>query len=226
MEWIKAILGIKPKLGWFTLNYEYARSGVFTKYLVANDLHIGSKYQDNQFAHEELSKLLVDGFTILNGDIFDRSCCKKDLVTYLTSEMNSYKMRFGKYYLMGNHERNGIDITPLILNNSVSKKCIGFAHGDLISKSKRDKWREYRLKKPGSNWFGLLKTDIFDDMDHLKAMRPLPKDFLDSSVDYCNYYGLDVLVCGHFHVESERRYYYERKEIIILPAHKINEVWI
>ena len=82
------------------------------------------------------------------------------------------------------------------------------------------------MKPPGASWLGRIVADIFDDLDHLKALRPLPKQFLPNAVKYCETYGLDYLVCGHFHCEAERRYYVDGKVIIILPAHKVNEVWI
>lgn len=194
-----------------------------TRFLVANDLHIGAKYQDNPDAPEELSSLKCDGFTILNGDIFDRACCPKKDVAYLTTLMNNYIRHFGEFYIFGNHERGGGSSVPLVIITENMLR-VGFAHGDLISNY--EKWAKYRQKPPGASWLGLIIADIFDDLDHLKAMRPLPKKFLPNAVKYCQTYNLDVLVLGHFHVEAERRYYVDGKVIIILPAHKVNEVWL
>lgn len=195
-----------------------------TKFTVACDLHIGSKYQDNPNAHLELSKLKNDGFTILDGDIFDRACAKPKDVWYLTTLMNNYIRLYGAYYIMGNHERNGgINSGPLIITTENMLR-VGFAHGDLISNY--TKWAKYRMKPPGASWLGLIVADLFDDLDHLKAMRPLPKQFIPNAVKYCKTYSLDYLVLGHFHCETERRYYVDGKVIIILPAHRINEVWI
>lgn len=194
-----------------------------TRFIVANDLHIGSKYQDNPNANQELSKLECNCFTVLNGDLFDRSACKRKGVWYLTVHMNYYINKFGAYYIMGNHERNGVNFEPLILTTENMIR-VGFAHGDLISNYA--KWAKYRMKPPGASWLGLIIADIFDDLDHLKALRVLPKGFLENAVKYCQSYELDVLVLGHFHPEAERRYYVSGKVIIILPAHRINEVWI
>lgn len=198
------------------------RTGM-TKFIVACDLHIGSKYQDNPNAVRDVYKLRNDGRTILNGDIVDRACCQKDMISILTDQMNVYVSRFGDFYIMGNHERNGIKFEPLILTTETMMR-VGFAHGDLISNYA--KWAKYRMKPPGASWLGLIIADLFDDLDHLKAMRPLPKEFLPNAVKYCKTYSLDYLVCGHFHCETERRYYVDGKVIIILPAHRINEVWI
>ncbi len=195
-----------------------------TKFTVACDLHIGSKYQDNPNAINELSELKNDGRTILNGDIIDRSACKREDVEFLTNLMDVFINKFGAYYIMGNHERNsGINTGPLIITTETMMR-VGFAHGDLISNYA--KWAKYRMKPPGASWLGLIIADLFDDLDHIKAMRPLPKEFLPNSVEYCKTYSLDYLVCGHFHCETERRYYVDGKVIIILPAHRINEVWI
>jgi len=198
------------------------RTGM-TKFIVACDLHIGSKYQDNDNAVYELEELKNDGFTVLNGDLVDRSACKRKDVEFFTIYMNELIKKFGAYYIMGNHERNGIKYEPLIITTENMMR-VGFAHGDLISNY--EKWSKYRQKPLGASWLGLIIVDIFDDLDHLKAMRPLPKEFLPNAVKYCRTYSLDYLVCGHFHVEAERRYYVDGKVIIILPAHRINEVWI
>lgn len=194
-----------------------------TKFTVACDLHIGSKYQDNPNALAELYALKNDGMTILDGDIFDRACAKPKDIMSITVHMNYYINKFGGNYIMGNHERNGIKYEPLILTTEKMLR-VGFSHGDLISDY--EKWYKYRLKPPGASWLGLIVADIFDDLDHIKAMRPLPKQFIPNAVKYCKTYSLDYLVCGHFHCETERRYYVDGKVIIILPAHRINEVWI
>lgn len=68
-----------------------------TKFTVACDLHIGSKYQDNPNALAELYTLKNDGMTILNGDIFDRACAKPKDVPYLTSLMNFFINKFCFY---------------------------------------------------------------------------------------------------------------------------------
>lgn len=198
------------------------RTGM-TKFIVACDLHIGSKYQDNPNALAELYTLKNDGRTVLNGDLFDRACCPKKDVPYLTTLMNYFQRKFGSCYVLGNHERWLTDSRPAITTTENMMR-VGFAHGDLISNYA--KWTKYRMKPPGASWLGLIIADIFDDLDHLKAMMPLPKGFLENAVKYCQTYNLDILICGHFHPESERRYYVDGKVIIILPAHKINEVYI
>ena len=200
-----------------------ANTNGLTKFIVANDLHIGSKYQDNDMALGELGKLKNDGLTILNGDLFDRACAKKDDLLWLDLIFQRYVRTFGDNYVMGNHERNGVETYPLIKKTNAGL-VVGFTHGDLLSNF--DKWLMYRMKPPGASWFGLLITSLFDNLDHIKAMRPLPEKFLHNAVKYCQTYSLDYLVLGHFHPESERRYYIDGKVIIVLPAHKINDVYI
>ena len=194
-----------------------------TRFMVANDLHIGSKYQDNPNALNEVSLLKKDGRTVLNGDIFDLACCPKKDVEKYTFLMEQFNKKFGFYYVHGNHERTDLVSAPMVLLTDTMLK-VGFAHGDLLSDPER--WFHYRLKPKGANWFQLLMVDLFDDLDHIKAMRPIPEQFLKNAVECCKKNDLDVLVCGHFHVEKERRYYIEGKVIIVLPAHRINEVWI
>ena len=194
-----------------------------TKFIVANDLHIGSKYQDNPNALEELKKLNHDGYTILNGDLFDFACSEKEDLWWIDLAFINFKSIFQDHYIMGNHERNGVQYAPLV-KKTIAGLYVGFAHGDLIANY--EKWSTYRKKKPGASWLGLLVTSILDDLDHLKAMRPLPKRFLFEAYRYCIRHGLDALVCSHFHPEAERRYSVYGKTIIILPAHKVNEVYI
>lgn len=218
IDYAKAYFG-KPKKDWEDAPKD--TTGL-TCFKVVNDLHIGSKYQDNPKALELLQSLTHDGRTVLNGDIFDLTCCKKKEVNKLELLVESYLTAFGHYYKTGNHEAWDTITQPLVLNNNGIR--VGFAHGDLTSDFK--KWSKYRKKKHGAGWFKLLASDFLDDLDHLKAMRPLPKQFLPNAEKYCQQYGLSVLVVGHFHPEAERRYKINNKLIIILPAHKLNEVWL
>lgn len=195
-----------------------------TCFKVANDLHIGSKYQDNKNALSELAQLKNDSFTVLNGDIFDLACCKKKEVDNLLMLVCEYQDKFKEHYLLGNHERLGVNSKPLIKVTKETNLRVGFTHGDLISDYK--KWSEYRVKKHGAGFLKQALVGFLDDLDHLKAMRPLPKNFLVNAERYCNAYNLDVLVCGHFHQEAERRYTVGGKLIIILPAHKVNKVYL
>lgn len=212
---------VKPKKDWQDAPKD--TTGL-TCFKVVNDLHIGSKYQDNPSALSILNSLENDGFTVLNGDIFDLACCKKKEVYGLLGFYRHFVSKFGDAYKLGNHERLGVDNSPLIKRTSFTNLVVGFTHGDLISDY--EKWSEYRLKPHGAGFFKLLFTDFLDDLDHLKAMRPLPKKFLPNALAYCEKFGLDVLVCGHFHCEAERRYNVNGKLIIILPAHKVNYLYI
>ena len=228
--YIKSFLGLSKKDWQDAPNETIAKALGKTLFTVANDLHIGSKYQDNENAIIDLAFLQNNGFTVLNGDIFDPRCCSESSVQYVREAILFSIDKFGEYYRMGNHEawegyllcKKPIHYSPLVIRSN--GKNIGFSHGDLISDFK--KWLKYRMKKHGSNKFKLLVTDFLDDLDHLKAMRPLPKKFLPNAYEYCLKYDLDILVCGHFHPEAERRYFYKDKEIVILPAHKINKVWL
>lgn len=218
IDYIKSYLGLSKK------DWEDAPKDKLglTRFKVANDLHIGSEYQDNPKALKELEMLNNDGYTVLNGDIFDLACCKKRDVLKIRNMAIATYLHFKEHYTFGNHERMGCEFEPLI--KTVREWRVGFTHGDLISDY--EKWYKYRRKPHGSSKFKLILTSVLDDLDHLKAMRPLPKGFLDRAANYCNKYNLDVLVCGHFHPEAERRYKVGNKLIVILPAHKINELWL
>lgn len=222
MRYIKAFLFNKYDHKWSSAPTD--KTGL-TPFRIANDLHIGSEYQDNPNALQELSQLKYDGSTILLGDIFDLACCKKSRVEELEYFLKKFVGIFGENYIMGNHERNGVsDFYSVLSYITQSGKRYAFTHGDLISDF--DKWSKYRKKPRGASFFQLLFTKFLDDLDHLKAKRPLPKGFIERAYDYCVQNNVDGVVCGHFHPEEERRYYYQGKTIIILPAHKVNEVWL
>lgn len=221
LRYLKAYLFGKYDHKWESAPTDHTGLTMFT---VANDLHIGSEYQDNPNAFEELCKLNNDSSTILIGDIFDLACCPKDRVFELENLMNTFIIRFRDSYIMGNHERNGGLDDIALSHRTKAGKYFAFAHGDLISDY--DKWSKYRLKPRGASFFQLLFTKFLDDLDHLKAMRPLPDGFIERAYEYCVKNKVDGVVCGHFHPEKERRYYYQGKTIIILPAHKINQVWL
>lgn len=220
MRYLKAFLFNKYDHVWQSAPTDHTGLTAFT---VANDLHIGSDYQDNPNALQELNELKNDGSTILDGDIFDLACCKKSKVPELEDLATKFMLRFGINYIMGNHERNGLE-EHVVSFRTQAGKYYAFTHGDLISDF--DKWSKYRLKPRGASFFQLLFTRFLDDLDHLKAKRPLPKGFIERAYEYCVQNNVDGVVCGHFHPEEERRYYYQGKTIIILPAHKINEVWL
>lgn len=219
MRYIKAFLFNKYDHEWFSAPKD--KTGL-TPFNIANDLHIGSEYQDNPNAMQELSRLENDGRTFLNGDIFDLACCEKDDVKVLEAFMYRYINKFGRNYLMGNHERSDVSERCVIVTTENGSFAI--THGDLISDY--DKWSKYRLKPRGASFLNLLLTRFLDDLDHLKAKRPLPKGFIERAYEYCVQNNVDGVICGHFHPEEERRYYYQDKTIIILPAHKVNEVWL
>lgn len=221
LRYIKAFLFNVYDHKWASAPTDHTGLTMFT---VANDLHIGSDYQDNPNALQELNQLKVlDIYMILLGDIFDLACCKKSKVPELEYLMNKYSTIFGVDYIMGNHERNGLE-DRVISYRTKAGKYYAFTHGDLISDY--DKWSKYRLKPRGASFFQLLFTKFLDDLDHLKAKRPLPEGFIERAYEYCVKNKVDGVVCGHFHPEEERRYFYQGKTIIILPAHKINRVWL
>lgn len=191
---------------------------------VANDLHIGSDYQDNPDSMAEVVMLENDGRTVLNGDIVDLACCPEENSKMLLIFFHGLKAKFQDFYELGNHERMGVEEKkPLIITLNSNKRYL-FEHGDMLSNPK--KWGPYRSKKHGSSKGGRLITRILDNLDHVKAMRPLPKNFIEKAAEKCIQLHCDGAVFGHFHVEKERRYLYNGKQIIILPAHKINQLWL
>lgn len=194
---------------------------------VANDLHYGSEFQDNPDVPEIILSMKPDKKTYAIGDIFDRSCCPKSRVESLTIEMSDFIIKMGDAYVYGNHERAGINHSHIIHQLRSGKK-VYLTHGDL--ESDPEKWIDYRMKKElGASKLGLLRVKLFDNMDWIKAnifYNKLPKGFLERAAAKAKAFHCDYYVCGHFHVTSERRYNVNGVTIILLPAHKLNRVWL
>jgi predicted phosphodiesterase len=197
-----------------------------TRFLVGNDWHIGSKYQDNPFITETLYDILstpVDPYLVLNGDIFDFTCAPKSELPHLYRLYEKTRAHLGNRLISGNHDTKKPHSTDLILETGSGKRVL-FEHGDLISD--HAKWAKYREREHGASNFKLFQTALFDNMDWVKSKRPLPKGFIERASQRLHDLNCDVLVVGHFHVESERRYNFNRKTIVILPAHRLNKVWL
>lgn len=200
--------------------------GSSSKFLVGNDWHYGSEYMDNMEVPHYIDDILHDKFPeiILNGDIIDMSCCPVSQVSRLRSIQEKLIKKLGENFRFGNHCRKGVQYYDLVKTTVLGKK-VWFEHGDLIGKN-AEKWFKYRHKPAGSTKLGLLKTKLFDSMDWLKAKRPLPKNFIEDCHFEMDAKGYDIAVLAHFHPDKARRYEYKGKVIIILPAHKLNEVWL
>lgn len=201
------------------------------KYLFGNDWHLYSKYCDNPALMDLLDKWLELGFPedlYFLGDIFDFACMPKDRVESAQLKFKNVMEEMKDRYIFGNHEREGLGSVVKIITSKANGRKYALVHYDLqVDATKGNhKWRDYRFKPQGASWLSLIKTSLLDSMDWLKARRPLPKGFIEHCASYCRDLGVDGIVGGHFHVEAERRYYFEDKEIIVLPAHKLNEVWL
>lgn len=184
---------------------------------VANDCHIGSKYNDDPTLKDKLLKLRNDGKTILNGDIGDLACCKNKDVDDVQLFVNHLKAIFGNRYIFGNHEREGLRDRYFV------KDGIFFTHGDLDSNY--DKWSKYRVKPKGAAWYKLPFIAILDGLDFFKDKRPLPKGFLEAAAAKAIDNGCHTYVCGHFHPVKMREYMVRGVRIVVLPA-GINQVWL
>lgn len=234
IRYIKALFGkydhnwTEFESNWFSVNSgDFSGSGL-TPFFIGNDWHYGSEYQDNPDVEHWTNRILGDVIElhgiILNGDIIDLACCKKEDVPRLRDLQKKLIDKLGKNYNFGNHERSGTQDYHLV-KKTKSGKNVFFHHGDLYGDSAH-KWSAYRLKEQGSTKLGLLKTKLFDQMDWIKGKRPLPKNYIEDLTFEMTEFGYDIAVVGHFHVEKARRYEYQGKVIIILPAHQISEVWL
>lgn len=187
---------------------------------VINDIHIGSKYNDDPKAKEKLDKLISNGSIILNGDIVDLSACKKKDVPKLRAYQALLKEKWGFFYIRGNH-----DLLPKSSKELVLGKTL-FTHGHLIGDKKRvEKWTKYENKEAGANFWKLIWVDIADDMDWIKGKRPLPNDIIDAAVKLAKSYDCVEIILGHYHPLKELRY--ERQGVVVRCLPKgFNEIEI
>ena len=125
----------------------------------------------------------------------------------------------------GNHEADGVD-DEILMTITPNQVNLWMEHGDLITDKQKETYIPYRHKKHGATPAKLAQTEFFDKLDWLKTKRPLPKGFIEKVHENMLKLKADVFVCGHFHVEAQRYYYYKGKVIIILPAHQLNHVMI
>lgn len=180
--------------------------------LVVNDIHIGSKYNDDPEAKSKLDKLIPDGVTVLNGDIVDLSACKKKDVKQLRAYQDRLKEKWGYFYIRGNH-----DLMPTWYKELIIGKTL-FTHGHLVGDSKRvAKWTKYENKKAGANFWKLIWVDVADDMDWIKGMRPLPDDIIRSAAKLAKSYGCVEVILGHYHPLKELRYEHDGVVVRCLP---------
>lgn len=187
------------------------------EWTIGNDCHIGSKYNDDPSLKSKLIQLSNNGRTALLGDIGDLACCKNKDVDDVQLFVDHLKTIFGKKYVFGNHEREGMKNRFFVQDN------IFFTHGDLDSDY--DKWSKYRLKKKGAAWYKLPFIAILDGLDFFKDKRPLPNGFLQRAAAIALENNCHTYVCGHFHPVKMREYIVNGVRIVVLPA-GINKVML
>jgi len=179
---------------------------------VINDIHIGSKYNDDSQAKVKLDKLIHDDSVILNGDIVDLSACKVKDVSKLRAYQAILKAKWGCYYIRGNH-----DLLPSWYKELVIGKTL-FTHGHLTGDAKRvAKWTKYENKEAGANFWKLIWVDIADDMDWIKGKRPLPDDIINAAAKLAKSYNCTEVILGHYHPLKELTYIKDGVKVRCLP---------
>jgi predicted MPP superfamily phosphohydrolase len=207
-----------------------AMTSVLKEFLdVFNDDHVLSDFQDNDDIPQILNDLQPSSTTYLIGDNYDRTCCKMKDVEKVTRLIYAAKAKHGHRYVFGNHEAMGSHPSDnYVVHEFKSGKRVLLTHGDL--ESDPVKWMKYREKEGGAGLVKLWRTKIFDHLDIVKGnvlYKNLPDGFLERAAAKAKSYDCTYYVCGHFHVETERRYKVGDITVIVLPAHNKNrsKVW-
>lgn len=144
------------------------------KFLIANDLHLGSKHATHTL-DEVLDKVLeivvrnTGATTVFNGDIVDMANCERKKVEYWKKELDWFAKKIteiGGTFIRGNHELNQVEAPDFVIIDNVY-----FNHGDYFFWSK-EKADAYRAKKPGAGFLKRWVTPIYDKLRHLKDAGP------------------------------------------------------
>lgn len=180
--------------------------------------------------------LIVKLRIYLNGDVVDLKCCPHNKLSYYMQMHDDLVSLFnppGKepHLNDGNHcvrvwiTKDWHERYIKIVSPSGRVMAIEHGHRLLDELKGKPKWQKYCDKPCGANKWDLIKTDILDDMDWLKAKRPLPKGFTDFADQRAFNLGADIISFAHFHTEGQRWYKKARSHVHINPAHTLNHVW-
>ena len=220
----------KPKWTSGPSTTEALKAGM-TPFRWFSDLHFFSKYYDGKISYDFIMSLVPDGLTILGGDIIDRICALMKDLPYADRAYKILVERWGKFYITGNHEGDGVRRSELIITTDKGVRVM-FVHYDLLLDlfKKTTKWRDYRNREAGSTFWKGIQTWIFDKMDFVKGIRPLPDGFVEFVCDYALSQNCTVISGGHFHVLQQRHYTMNRPHgtcrAVFNPAHIESTVWV
>lgn len=188
-----------------------------TKFLIGNDLHIGSKHATHTY--DDLLILVKSKIysnekqVVLNGDIIDMANVPKKDVDFWKEKLE-YLLYLcnacGPFFIRGNHELNQVEASDFAFVDGVY-----FKHGDLGILWPLEKALEYRAKKPGAGFLKRMITPIYDNLRHLKPWNP----------SECFYKAVDKIIeghkpraicLGHTHPVSNIDFMYKGVRILIL----------
>lgn len=217
--------------------------------VILNDLHNKSFFQDNPEVGSILEKyaamtpeeiVAIDAYDF--GDNNDLKCAPPEDIPYLFDLEDRLEKAFNFDPLdprktLGNHNTrkwlewyNQDRVRTLRLAGIV--KTYGGEHGHLLIDDLKEnrKWKKYCDKPNGASKMKQKLTFVLDKFDFVKENRMLPEGFVLSAAKRAYMLGYDGMIIAHFHVEGQRYYYpkYMGKtfEIIILPAHQENVVFV
>ncbi len=166
------------------------------KFRLFADTHLGSPIE-----------ILRDGIltepahanTLFLGDILDFAASKKEDLFNLNKLFVELKNRHGDNYIIGNHERMGVE-NEIVIKQTEFGTRICFVHGDI--EANKERWIRYRQKSPGASWFKRkFIIPFIREAEEIIDRKP-KKEILDRMVLKAVEHKCTVYVAGHFHVKE------------------------
>lgn len=183
------------------------------KFLIANDIHLGSKHATHTY--EQIIDLIVnsENIVVLNGDIVDMANCKKSETELWGSRLDTIvktAWKCGRSFVSGNHELN-----QTLATNWTMLDGVMFNHGDYLFWSK-EKADAYRAKKPGAGFLKRWFTPVYDHLRHLKDAGPNDNFYKAMDKIILEHDNMRAIVVGHRHPKENIVFDYKGVKCYIL----------
>lgn len=184
------------------------------KFLIANDLHLGSKHATHTL--DEVIGIIYANSgirTVFNGDIVDLANCKHNEVKKWKEELCYIARKvtqFGGVFIRGNHSLDHVDAPDFAIVDNVY-----FTHGDLGFIWPKEKAEKYREKDCGAGFFKRTASQFYDVFRKFKPFKPTQM-FYKKCDEVIAEFNPRAIVLGHFHPKENIIFDYKGVKVYIL----------